>query len=167
MALPQGFEELPDQPGAVGVRAGGPIIWLLLLLGGAGLVGGVVMCFVPAKESATTDTLWPVGAVFGALGVICLVTWFAVTRGPKFVLDDVGVHSRAVFGRYSVHWDHLEKVQPVRGAVFLTAPGGIYTGKGKLTRKKSLRFNLGGLKSGASGFLRYLTDRARNGGKAV
>lgn len=165
MPLPRGFEELAGRPGAVGVRVGGPIRWLLLGLGVLGILGGVPLFFVQAKESAQTETLWPVGAIFAALGIFCLVIYFLTTRTPKVVFDDTGVHSRALIGRASVHWSKIERVQPVRGGVWVTAPGGIYTASGKLTRKKTVRFNAQGLRSGAGPFVSYLHARLKNGGR--
>lgn len=157
--LPKGFQEMPDQPGAVAVRAGGLILWLLGGLGLLGVLGGLPLFFVTAKESAQTDTLWPVGAVFVAAGLLCLLVLYAVTRGPKYVLDDVGLHSRAIFGCNSLHWEHVEKVQPVRGAVWVTAPGGIYSRAGKLTRKKTLRINTQGLACSPRDFVGEINRR--------
>lgn len=164
--LPQGMEELPGRPGAVGVKPSPVLTWLLVVLAVVCLGGGIALCFTPAKESAETDTLWPVGLVFIVLGAICVIVWLLTARGHKFILDDTGLHSRAVFGRYSVRWDAVEKLQPVRGGVWITAPGGILKESGDATNKKTLLFNTRGLATQPSAFIDYIATRARNGGRA-
>lgn len=163
--LPKGFEEIPDRPGAVGVRAGGPIMWLLGGLGVVLVLGGIPLFFVKAKESARMDSLWPIGLGSVVLGLFCLGMLYVVTRRPKYVFDEVGVHSSAVFGRNSVHWEHVEKVAPVRGGVWVTAPGGIHNKSGKLTRKKTLQINTQGLRCSGRDFVAHLNARVLSGGK--
>ena len=131
-----------------------------MLLGAAGVLGGIPFFFVKAKESARTETLWPVGLVFVLLGVFCLAIHWLVSRGFKMVIDDEGLHSRALIGRFSVEWDKIERIQPARGALFITAPGGIRSAKGKVTRKKVIRYNTQGLKCGSLAFADYVIERS-------
>ncbi|MFC7619715.1 hypothetical protein [Microlunatus sp. GCM10028923] len=165
MELPQGLERLPGDGDAVGSKVH-PALVVLLWVGAVLLAGlGVLLLFVKPAGPPRPGSEIPLWAPLILIGFGVLVGLLAVVspRGPKIVIDDEGVHSRAVFGRATIRWEPMQDValsQPRGNAIWFTAPGGIVKG-GKVTRMKRIPFNVSGLRVRPADLHAYVLGRAR------
>lgn len=164
MDLPKGLERLSGDGDVVGTRVSPPLL-VVLWLGVALLVGlGVVFLVVepagPKREGSEIPIWAPL--ILIAFGVVVAVLAYLSGRGPKVVIDDEGVHSRAVFGRATIRWDAVQEMalsRPRHNAIWFTAPGGIVRG-GKVTKTKRVPLRIAGLRVRPADLYNYIVVRA-------
>lgn len=166
MIVPKGLEVLPGDGNGVGAKVAVPflvVIWLgAALLLGLGILFLVVDLTGPVREGSDMPIWAPL--ILMAFGVVVAALAWLSGRSHKFVIDDDGVHSRAVFGRAVVRWDAMQDValsQPRGNAIWFTAPGGILR-RGKVTKTKRIPFQVAGLRVRSRDLHTYILERARN-----
>lgn len=162
MDVPQGLVSLPGPGNAVGahLHIGMKVMmWLSMVL-----VLGLGVVFLIAGPGTGEDKIpaW-VPWMFIALGLyVGYLAWRTGTR-PKYVIDDEGIRSDAVFGKALVRWDAIQGIslsQPRGNAIWFTAPGGILRG-GKVLKKKSIPIMAAGLTIRPAALFDYIVARAR------
>lgn len=143
-----------------------PVLLVLLWIGAVLIAGlGVLLLLVKPAGPPRPGSEIPLWAPLILIACGVLVGLLAVVsgRGPKIVIDDEGVHSRAVFGRATIRWEPIQEIvlsQPRGHAIWFTAPGGIVKG-GKVSRLKRIPFNVSGLRVRPADLHAYVLGRAR------
>lgn len=165
MELPKGLDRLPGEGEVVGSRVH-PVLLVLLWIGAVLIVGLGVLPLVlePAgpPRPGSEIPLWA-PLILIACGLVVGLLAALSGRGPKIVIDDQGVHSRAVFGRATIRWEPIQEItlsQPRGNAIWFTAPGGILKG-GQVSRLKRIPFNVAGLRVRPADLHAYVLGRAR------
>lgn len=160
MQLPRGLESLPGDGNAVGAKVALPML-VVLWLGVVLLVGLGVLLLIAGQGGAIP--VWaPLLLILFGLALAALA--FVSGRRPKFVIDDEGVHSRAVVGRAQVRWEAMQEIalsQPRGNTIWFTAPGGILR-RGKVTRTKRIPFQVAGLRVRSRDLHAYVVQRAQS-----
>jgi hypothetical protein len=166
MNVPQGLEALPGDGDRVGARVALPLLvvmWLgAILLLGLGILFLVVKPAGPERPGGEVPLWAPL--ILLALGVVVAVLAWLAGRGHKFVIDDEGVHSQAVFGKAEVRWDAMQDISlsvPRGNAIWFTAPGGILR-RGKVTKLKRIPYRVAGLRVRSRDLHVYILERARS-----
>ena len=164
--IPHGLEVLPGAGDRVGARVALPLlvmVWLgAILLFGLGTLFLVVEPAGPEREGGEIPLWAPL--VLMAFGILVGVLAWLSGRGHKFVIDDDGVHSHAVFGRAEVRWEAMRDISlsvPRGNAIWFTAPGGILR-RGKVTKLKRIPFQVAGLRVSSRDLHAYILGRARS-----
>lgn len=158
MQLPRGMEELPGDGNRVGTRVAVPLLVVMWL--GAILLLGLGILILPLSPGSEVPLWAPL--ILIVFGLLVAVLALLAARGHKFVIDDEGVHSNAVFGKAHVRWDAMQQITlapPYGNAIWFVAPGGIVR-RGKVTRLKRIAFIIRGLRVRARDFHAYIVERA-------
>lgn len=165
MELPKGLVSLPGDRHAVGAKVGIALI-IVMWLGAVFLIGlGIVTLVVepagPPRENGDVPLWAPLS--LAALGLLVGYWAWSVGRKPKFVIDDDGFHSQAIFGKAFIDWQATDKIHlsvPRGNALWFDAPGGIRTGS-KISKKKRIQVPISGLRVNNRALHAYVLERAR------
>lgn len=165
MQVPRGLEALPGDGNSVGARVAPPLL-VVMWLGAILLIGLGILILAMSPGAAQAGSAVPLWAplLLMAFGVLVAVLALLSGRGHKFVIDDDGVHSNAVFGKANVRWDAIQQITlapPYGNAIWFTAPGGIVR-RGKVTRLKRISFWVRGLRVRSRELYAYIVERSKS-----
>lgn len=162
VGVPNGLARVPGPGDRVGasVRSGLLVVmWFgALLLVGIG--AWLLVDAAPGLGSAGTEVPFWASLMLIVFGLSTGRLAWAAAR-PKYLVTDEGFVSNAVLGKVLIRWDHTERIslsQPRGNALWFDAPGGIEH-RGRVSRKKRISANIGGLKVHNQDLLRYATER--------